>query len=172
MTAKQSTQSLVAAFVLAMLSLLALSFGAFAFQASAQVPTPKPDPEFSAPACPPRGLTIDGEIVRVIDGDTVVVRTSIEYHVRLIDCWAPESRTKNQAEKTRGLKSKARLIELAKPETTVRVHVPTATDLTEMLTLGRVLGRIWPMKGKTPATKDLSTIMVEEGLALTQKANK
>lgn len=165
-------QSVLAAAILATLSLICLGFGLFAFPVSAQVPTPKPDPEFSAPACPPRGMTVDGEIVRVIDGDTVVVRTSIEYHVRLIDCWAPESRTKNQAEKARGLKSKARLVELAKPETAVRVHVPTATDLTEMLTLGRVLGRVWPLNGETPATKDLSTIMVEEGLALTQKAKK
>lgn len=68
-----------------------------AFVAHAAPPTikPLPDPAFTAPKvaamletfeCPPRGFTVDGTIVRVIDGDTVVVRSHIEYQIRLLDC--------------------------------------------------------------------------------------
>lgn len=118
--------------------------------------------------CPDPGLTLDGRVVRVIDGDTIVVESKIEYHVRLVDCWAPESRTTNAQEKTRGLKSKTRMTELTDGQT-VRVSIPAARDLTEMTTMGRVLGRAWVLNGDRPAKTDLSSIMVSEGLALPKK---
>lgn len=127
---------------------------------------PVPDAAFSkvAPQCPPRGITIDGTVIRVIDGDTVVVRSCVEYHVRLLDCWAPESRTLDLKEKSKGLKSKARMQTLAtgKP---VRVHLPGNGDLSDTITLGRVLGRVWILNGDRPESCDLSSIMVAEKLA-------
>lgn len=125
---------------------------------------PIADPISVAPACPAPGITLDGEVVRVIDGDTVVVRSAVEYKVRLLDCWAPESRTRDLAEKQQGLKAKHRLEELATAKP-VRVHLPAAGDLEEMLTLGRVLGRVWVLENKEPAPADLSSIMVSEHLA-------
>lgn len=120
--------------------------------------------------CPPRGWTVDGEVVRVIDGDTIVVRTSIEYHVRLLDCWAPESRTTNPDEKARGLRAKKRMEQLAATGHSVRVHVPNASsDLTEAITMGRLLGRVWLTKNGQPAAEDLSVTMVREGLATVEK---
>lgn len=114
--------------------------------------------------CPPKGFCIDGRIVRVIDGDTVVVRSEVEYHVRLLDCWAPESRTKDLEEKTRGLKSKARMTEIADGKA-VRVFMPDSGNVTDMITMGRVLGRIWIISDGEPEPIDLSGIMVNEGLA-------
>lgn len=135
-----------------------------------QAPVPAPDPAFSSPVCPPRGMTVDAEVVRVIDGDTIVVRTSIEYQVRLLDCWAPESRTKNAAEKSRGLKAKARMQQLAATGTAVRVHLPNnSSDLTDAITMGRILGRVWRIEDGAPADADLSSIMVAEGFATVRK---
>ncbi len=156
------------------LALIAIMLGTvilFVAHADAQSP-PKPvrDPAFAAATCPPRGLTVEGEVLRVIDGDTIVVRTSIEYQVRLIDCWAPESRTKNLHEKERGLRAKDRMQQLAATGSLVRVHVPNgSSDLTEAITMGRLLGRVWPMQNGLPAAEDLSVTMVREGLATVEK---
>jgi endonuclease YncB( thermonuclease family) len=141
---------------------------------------PEPDQRFTSPQiaamlerfeCPPRGVCIDGHIVRVIDGDTVVVRSQIEYQIRLLDCWAPESRTKDLEEKSRGLRSKARIHEIAS-DRECRVFMPSTGAIAEMITLGRVLGRVWIMQDGEPAAADLSAIMVEEGLATKKKAVK
>jgi endonuclease YncB( thermonuclease family) len=121
--------------------------------------------------CPPKGFCIDGRIVRVIDGDTLVVRSEVEYRVRLLDCWAPESRTKDIDEKTRGLTSKARMTELAQDKS-CRVFMPTARSMTDMMTFGRVLGRIWITQDGKPEAIDLSGLMVSEGLATTTKQVK
>ena len=155
-----------------LLLIFALSLISAALTSFAQVPqpTPRPDPAFrsSVTDCPPPGITLDGTVLRVIDGDTIVVASTVEYHVRLIGCFAPESRTLDKAEKSRGLKSKARMVELTtgKP---VRIHLPGHSDITEMTTLGRVLGRAWILQSGLPAREDLSSIMVREKLATPSK---
>lgn len=157
-----------------LLLIIALSLTA-AGLSLAQLPQskPVPDPAFrnSVTDCPPPGITLDGTVLRVIDGDTIVVVSAIEYQVRLIDCWSPESRTTDKAQKSRGLKSKARMVELTtgKP---VRIHLPGHSDLTDMTTLGRVLGRAWILHSGIPAREDLSSIMVREKLANPQKQSK
>lgn len=109
-------------------------------------------------------IVLPAECIRVIDGDTIVVRSSILYHVRLIDCWAPESRTKNTAEKAKGLLSKARMAELAQKGNKLTVAIPIGDDLSDSITLGRILGRVWLEDGR-----ELSEIMVTEGLATKSK---
>lgn len=158
-------------FLLGVIALMLATVIAFVARANAQSP-PRPvrDLQFAAPICPPRGLTVDAEVIRIIDADTIVVSTSIEYQVRLLDCWAPESRTKDLEQKQRGLVAKARMQQLLSAGTPVRVHVPNgSSDLTEAITMGRLLGRVWPMKNGLPAAEDLSTTMVREGLATIEK---
>jgi endonuclease YncB( thermonuclease family) len=104
----------------------------------------------------------------VIDGDTVVVRSEVEYHVRLLDCWAPESRTKDLAEKTKGLKAKSRMSEIATSKP-VRVFMPDSGSVTDMITMGRILGRVWITQNGKPDSIDLSGLMVGEGLAAETK---
>lgn len=118
--------------------------------------------------CPPRGLTIDGVVTRVIDGDTIVVRSCVDYHVRLLDCWAPESRTRDLDEKQKGQRARRRMEELAAGKT-VRVHIPGGDNLTELITLGRVLGRVWLRVDAQPVGPDLSSRMVSEKLATPRK---
>ncbi len=121
--------------------------------------------------CPPRGMCLDGVVIRIIDGDTIVVRSQIEYQVRLLDCWSPESRTKDLEEKRRGLIAKARMAELASDKS-CRVFLPSSGRVEDMVTMGRVLGRVWITDDGKPATVDLSTVMVGEGLATKTKAEQ
>lgn len=133
---------------------------------------PIPDPAFgeAEQRAPERGLSFDGDVVRVIDGDTLIVRTEVEYRVRLLDCWAPETRTRNDVEKVKGLESKARMEELSDGRR-VRVFIPIQSkDLSQAMTLGRVLGRVWRIdETGQPEHADLSSVMVQEGLATATK---
>lgn len=127
---------------------------------------PVPDPVGTAVACPPRGLTIDGEVIRVLDGDTIEITSCVIYRVRLLDCWAPESRTTNLAEKAAGLRAKDRMTEIAHGRQ-VRVHVPTdSSELVDIITLGRVLGHVWPLDPQgQPERVTLNARMIADGLA-------
>lgn len=160
--------SFITGLLFLMLAVLILGFGLFGLPASAgQAPVPDVISDVAV-ACPPKGITIDGTVVRVIDGDTIVVESRVQYHVRLLDCWAPESRTKDNAEKQRGLTAKSRMKTLAENKP-VRVFLPATDDLTEMITMGRMLGRVWILEGDAPTISDLSTIMVSERLATPTK---
>lgn len=168
------------AFIGAVLLLLIVAFVAHASPQQQRPLTPVPDQRFTSPKiaamleqfeCPPRGYTIDGQIVRVIDGDTVVVRSQVEYQIRLLDCWAPESRTRDSREKTRGLQAKARMQEIAQDQT-CRVFMPADGTLQDMITMGRILGRVWILQDGEPAAADLSATMVGEGLATPTKEVK
>lgn len=167
-------------FLAMILGAMLLLLWAFVAHAAPPKISPVPDPAFTSPQvaamlktfeCPPRGFVVDGTIVRVIDGDTVVVRSHIEYQIRLLDCWAPESRTKDLAEKQRGLAAKARMQELADCQQ-CRVFMPAAGTVADMITMGRILGRVWILQDGSPADTDLSTIMVREGLATPQKETR
>lgn len=115
------------------------------------------------------GFTVDGQCVRVVDGDTAICRVELEMPVRLLNCWAPESRGGTPETKAAGLKSKARLKELAEGKR-IRLHVPMGHNLAESLTLGRVLGRVWVLSETTGfPERELSETMVSEGLATKEK---
>ena len=165
------------ALILGAMLLLLLAFVA---QAAPPKISPVPDPAFTSPKvaamlksfeCPPPGFIVDGTVVRVIDGDTVVVRSQIEYQIRLLDCWAPESRTKDLAEKQRGLAAKARMQELADCQQ-CRVFMPSTGTFADMITMGRILGRVWILHDGSPTDTDLSSIMVSEGHATITKEVK
>jgi hypothetical protein len=94
---------------------------------------------------PPLGLTKACRIVGVVDGDTLDVEIRYVVRVRLLDCWAPESRTRDLREKRRGVAAKAHLAALAPPGAPAVLFVPGAESgaVAELLTLGRVLGHVW-----------------------------
>lgn len=117
---------------------------------------------------PELGVMARGQVVRVIDGDTVIVNMVIPVRVRMRDCWAPETRGESKAE---GLKSKAELAKVLKRGKVVRVHVPTmgADEIADVLTFGRVLGTIWAMIKPGRRRENVSTWMVSRGLATKEK---
>jgi endonuclease YncB( thermonuclease family) len=123
-------------------------------------PIPAPDP----------GVSLDARVTHIVDGDTIdcTVLIPLVFRIRLIDCWAAETRTKDLDEKKRGLAAKAYLKQLIGQEP-VRVHIPGRAKLGDMLTLDRVLGRVWPMQDGKPLTGDLSSRMVGAGHATPTK---
>lgn len=123
---------------------------------------------------PKPGLTIDAEVIRVIDGDTVEVETRLRHRVRLMDCWAPETRTRDELEKERGYSAKRRMQSLVDQcNGQVRLFVPGADgDLSKLSTISRVLGRLWRRLGvrhDNVEGRDLSAILVSEGHATKEK---
>lgn len=121
---------------------------------------------------PPRGISTVGRVVRVIDGDTLeVLLQPPRLTIRLLDCWAPETRTKDLDEKAAGLAAKKRLAELIDDQSVVIV-LPTTDKLSDSLTFGRVLGRVWLDIDGDGTLDDVSAVMVDEGHATATKQRK
>lgn len=97
------------------------------------------------PPRPPLGLAKACQVVGIVDGDTLDVEVRYVVRVRLLDCWAPESRTRDACEKLRGQAAKLHLEALAAPGSPAVLFVPGAEsgEIAELITLGRVLGHVW-----------------------------
>lgn len=92
---------------------------------------------------PPIGWTVQVKIVEVYDGDTVVVEIRKRVRVRLLDCWAPEIRTKDKDEKQKGYDSKENLQTILPDGSDAILHIPGSVDIGRSLTFGRFLGHLW-----------------------------
>ena len=126
---------------------------------------------------PQPGWITVGEVVAVPDGDTVRIRLTREIDVRLLGCWAAESRRDPRikshidqgAAKLRGIAAKEHLTRIALGKRCV-LMIPTqtdgdetASDVGDVFSLSRALGRVW-VDGK-----DLSELQVEHGYATRTK---
>ena len=126
---------------------------------------------------PQPGWITVGKVVRVPDGDTVDVEIRRRVRVRLLGCWAAESRrdprVKNridrEAAKLRGIAAKEHLRRVALGKRCV-LMIPTqadgdetTSDIGDVFSLSRALGRVW-VDGK-----DLSELQVERGYATREK---
>ena len=78
---------------------------------------------------PPIGWTVPVRVVQVYDGDTVVVEITKRVRVRLLDCWAPEVRTKDKAEKQKGYASKDHLKKIIPEGSDAILHIPGSVDV-------------------------------------------
>ena len=113
---------------------------------------------------PPYGLHMPVELVKVRDGDTIVVRrlgSSLEWPVRLLECWAAEKYTDD------GKEAKAYLETLIAGEQ-LSLYVPfdgVERSVMDLFTFDRVLGYIYTSKG------DLSELMVSAGQATKEKTH-
>lgn len=112
---------------------------------------------------PPYGLCLPATVVRVIDGDTLVVSFGSErkWHVRLIDCWCAERNTEE------GKRAKKTAEEFVKGKE-VSVYIPVQEDpknlLSEILSMGRVLGHVYVDERTT-----LAHLLVTAGVASKEK---
>lgn len=113
---------------------------------------------------PPLGLTARAVVRRVVDGDTLDVELRLPVRVRLLDCWAPETRG---PERPAGLQAQAAAEALAPPGSHGILAVPTAQAeaMADVLTLGRVLGQFWPAGSEL----SLAELLVAAGQAEPQK---
>jgi endonuclease YncB( thermonuclease family) len=111
---------------------------------------------------PLHGITDECEIVRVLDGDTVEVKITKTAMVRLLDCWAPEVKGESKVE---GLKSKEHLELICKPgmKATVFLPYPGKGRIGDVISMGRVLGRLWI------GGVDVSKYQTDTGMAKVEK---
>lgn len=122
----------------------------------------------AAPA-PRPAWTTEATVVEVYDGDTVVVEVKRRMRVRLLDCWAPETRTKDAEEKKRGMRSRDQLRTMLPPGSSCILQVPNQIDLGKSFTFGRVLGHLWTDR---QAERSVSEQMVADGFATKTKQRK
>ena len=115
-------------------------------------------------------------LVRVIDGDTIDAMIDLGFdiqikkRIRFAGIDAPESRTRNLAEKKMGLAAKERVIEIIAGAANV-----FELESTEIGKYGRVLGRIHISKlaGKDVITQVcVNDMLVEEGYAVEYDGGK
>lgn len=94
-------------------------------------------------ASPPQGLAVPANVVSVYDGDTMTVEIRLRVNVRLCgdgmkQCWAPELKEPG------GPKSKESLqLATMGRHGTLWIPLGNATNLSQLFTLGRVLGDFW-----------------------------
>ena len=84
-------------------------------------------------------ITVPCRVVKVIDGDTVDVELRTTIRVRLDDCWAPGKDTKDGKAATREVE---RLLPVGS-RCLLQVCLKGARTMADILTFGRVLGRIY-----------------------------
>lgn len=113
---------------------------------------------------PALGITARAIVDRVIDGDTLDVVLQLPVRVRLLDCWAPETNGESRA---LGMQSKEALRSLCPQGSRVTVSVPTgsATQVSDVLTFGRVLGQVYRQNDEL----SVSERMVSDGFATRTK---
>lgn len=109
--------------------------------------------EFSLPA----------KIVEVHDGDTITVEFKVEAKVRLLDCWAPELKTKE------GDAAKDFLSKFLPVGSDVLVKIPFNGKLNESFSFGRVLGNVYKDTDGDGEVENLSNLMVKWGFATEKK---
>lgn len=113
--------------------------------------------------------TTRATVTKVVDGDTLDVEIKRTIRIRLIDCWAPESKidarvpeSERAAAKQAGIASKAHLTLLAQGQPVI-VQIPTDPDgtVSKSITLNRVLGNVWLLNDQ----ESLSEKQVASGFA-------
>lgn len=83
------------------------------------------------------GISITAHVVSVHDGDTATVETTVQAHVRLLNCWAKE------LSQPGGPEARDALVKLIEGKACI-LHVPFdgLSTIGDATTLGRVLGYI------------------------------
>ncbi len=119
---------------------------------------------FPAPPC---GVALVGDVAGV-SGRRCQVVAARHLNLRLLDCWAPESRTRDREEKARGLESKAALQAISPPGTALTVFIPADPRgrISDVFTMGRALAWAWPDDGDP---RDLSQRQRDSGHAFATK---
>lgn len=117
---------------------------------------------------PPIGITTKGSVVNVVDGDTLDIEVTRTIRVRLLDCWCPETRTRDLEEKKKGLAAKAHLNKLLSDSEDVVLFIPADSDgdIKDVFTMNRVLGYIFIDE------ENVSSRMVADGHATVVKEKK
>ena len=121
---------------------------------------------------PDQNLTTKAVVKEVYDGDTVVVTIQKDFRVRILDCWAPEIKTRNPEEKKRGEESRNFLKSLVNIDDEVIVEIPMTDRIQDSFTFGRVLAYLWKDIDGDGKLYDVSDVMLQKGFATKTKKGK
>ena len=121
---------------------------------------------------PEQNLTTKAVVKEVYDGDTVVVTSQKDFRVRMLDCWAPEIKTRNPEEKKRGEESRNFLKSLVNIDDEVIVEIPMTDRIQDSFTFGRVLAYLWKDIDGDGKLDDVSDVMIQKGFATKTKKGK
>ena len=141
--------------------------------------------QVQAEEAPQPGIVVPCEVVEWHDGDTGTVRVTVDIRVRLLECWAPETKGRSltaaekkltrseqqtilnaiTAEKQRGIESLRSVSQIAPVGSRGQLEIPLADveRSDDLFTMGRVLGRVW-IDGN-----DVSRLQVDSGHATRTK---
>jgi len=108
----------------------------------------------SEPA-PVTGWTTPATVVSVYDGDTLTVQVTRRMRVRILDCWCSEIRTRDKAEKAKGVAARDHLKSILPEGSQVVLQIPNYTDLGKSFTFGRVLGQVWLPDGESSIAEQM-----------------
>ena len=115
-----------------------------------------PDPAIVLGSC---------RIVEIIDGDTVEVERVVRFPVRLKDCWAAETRTKDARVKAIGITSKEALDYALGRKCRVQINPDGDETVGDGLSFGRAVGDVFLLDGT-----NMGESQVETGHAFRTKA--
>ena len=111
-------------------------------------------------------LVVPVEVIEVYDGDTLTVRLTLNIRVRLLDCWCPETKTRDLEEKAYGIHSRETMKEVCLGEKCLMTIPLEGHDrLDDVFTFGRILARIRVISSGL----DVSDEMVRMGEATKEK---
>lgn len=135
---------------------------------AARIPQDDPANE----TAPDQGIVSTATVESVYDGDTITVSVKKTFKVRMLDCWAPEVRTKDKEEKLRGIASKEYLNSLIKKGDRVVVEIPMTENIADSFTFGRILAHVWKDLDGDGSLDNISNEMVDNGFATKEKVKK
>mgnify|MGYP001176067646 CR=1 FL=1 len=113
-------------------------------------------------SAPQPGWVTRAKVVEVYDGDTVTVEIRKRIRVRLLNCWAPEIRTTDEAEKAKGIAARDYLRKVLYQKDVI-LSVPAGEEVGKSFSFDRALGLIYI------DDRSASELMVESGHATRDK---
>jgi len=114
-------------------------------------------------------VVLPAKVKSIYDGDTITVEFTVKSNIRLLDCWAPEVKTKDPAEKKRGLESKKHLESLIQPGDNVVLEIPYDGSIGDSVSMSRFLAKVYKDVDGDGKEDNISAIMVRDGYAKEKK---
>lgn len=120
----------------------------------------------------PFKIILPAKIISVHDGDTIAVLFYTNANIRMLDCWAAEINSKDETEKNKGLQARDYLQTILKPEDEVLIEIPFNDKLSNSLTFGRILAKVYKDVDNDNKPDNISEVMVNKGFATKDKQNE
>lgn len=117
---------------------------------------------------PELGWVTDVKYIKNYDADSIDLEIRKKIRVRLLDCWAPEIKSKDQYKKEIAKEGRDFVNSVLSSAKEIRLFIPTeqSGDFSHLMTFDRLLGYIW-VDGK-----NLNELIVKNEFASSKKDGK